>query len=68
MATLTLAEMYAKQGLHGRAREILRRLAEEGDPEAQRRLMALGEGARPQISLLTELLARVRERRHGGER
>ena len=29
--TVTLAELYLKQGLAGRAREILRKLAEGGD-------------------------------------
>ena len=66
MSTLTLAEMYARQGLHGRAREILQRLSAEGDPEAQRRLAEMGDGARRQIQVLTELLARVQKRR--GER
>ena len=66
MSTLTLAEMYARQGLHGRARVILQRLSAEGDPEAQRRLAEMGDGARRQIQVLTELLARVHKRR--GER
>ena len=66
MSTLTLAEMYARQGLHGRAREILRRLSQEGNPEAQRKLAEMGNGAGRQIELLTGLLARVQERR--GER
>ena len=66
MSTLTLAEMYATQGLHGRAREILQRLSADGNPEAQRKLAEMGDGARRQIQVLTELLARVRQRR--GER
>ena len=66
MSTLTLAEMYARQGLHGRAREILRRLSAEGDPEAQRKLAEMGDGARRQIEVLTEVLVRVQQRR--GER
>src|SRR5256885_1443511 len=32
VSTLTLAEIYARQGLHGRAREILQRLSAEGNP------------------------------------
>jgi hypothetical protein len=63
--TLTLAEMYARQGLHGRAREILQRLSTDGDSEAQRKLAEMGDGARRQIELLSELLARVQERRGG---
>ena len=66
MSTLTLAELYAKQGLHGRAREILQRLSAEGDGEARRRLAEMGEGAGQQIELLIRLLDRVRERRRGG--
>ena len=66
MSTLTLAEMYARQGLHGRAREILQRLSADGDPEAHRKLAEMGDGARRQIRVLTELLARVHQRR--GER
>jgi len=66
VSTLTLAEMYARQGLHGRAREILQRLSAEGDPQAQRKLAEMGDGAGRQIELLERLLARVRERR--GER
>jgi hypothetical protein len=65
VSTLTLADMYARQGLHGRAREILRRLSAQGDGEAQRRLASMGEGAQPQIELLTRLLARIQERRRG---
>jgi len=66
VSTLTLAEMYARQGLRGRAREILQRLSAEGDREARRRLVEMGEGAQRQIELLDRLLARVRERRRGG--
>jgi hypothetical protein len=66
VSTLTLAEMYARQGLHGRAREILRRLSAEGDPQAQRKLAEMGDGAARQIELLTQLLVRVQKRR--GER
>ena len=66
VSTLTLAEIYARQGLHGRAREILQRLSAEGNPEARRKLAEMGDGARRQIELLADLLARVQERR--GER
>jgi hypothetical protein len=66
VSTLTLAEMYARQGLHGRAREILQRLSADGDSQAQRRLAEMGDGAAGQIELLTRLLARVQKRR--GER
>jgi hypothetical protein len=66
VSTLTLAEMYARQGLHGRAREILRRLSAEGDSQAQRKLAEMGDGAARQIELLTQLLVRVQKRR--GER
>ncbi|MFL5427989.1 MAG: hypothetical protein ACJ79M_00085 [Myxococcales bacterium] len=65
MSTVTLAEMYAKQGLHGRAREILRRLSAQGDGEARRRLAAMGEGAQSHIELLHRLLARIQQRRRG---
>jgi len=39
--TLTLAELYVRQGLIGRAREIYRRLADAGDETARRRLSEL---------------------------
>jgi lipopolysaccharide biosynthesis regulator YciM len=63
MFTVTLAELYAKQGLAGRAREILRKLADEGHEEARRRLLQMGDGDAKAIALLTELLSRVRDRR-----
>jgi len=49
--TATLAELYVKQGLIGRARDIYRRLAEEGDQ------------AEEGITLLNGLLGRVQSRR-----
>jgi lipopolysaccharide biosynthesis regulator YciM len=60
--TLTLAELYARQGLIGRAREIYRRLAARGDETARRRLSEL-PSAEAKIELLRELLSRVQERR-----
>ena len=63
--TLTLAELYARQGLMGKAREIYRRLADAGDATARQRLSELpSAGAR--IAVLEELLTRVRERRRSG--
>jgi hypothetical protein len=62
--TLTLAELYVRQGLIGRAREIFRRLAEGGDETARRRLSEL-PSAEGKIALLRELLARVQDRRRG---
>ena len=65
--TLTLAGLYARQGLAGRAREMYRRLSQEGPPgqreEAARRLQELGPSASGTISLLRSLLQRVQERR-----
>jgi len=59
--TLTLAELYVRQGLIGKAREIYRRLADAGDETARRRLSEL---PRPrEIAALRDLLARVQERR-----
>jgi hypothetical protein len=63
--TVTLAELYLKQGLAGRAREILRKLAEEGDDAARDRLAQLGPPAAEEIALLEDLLERVRARRGG---
>ena len=63
--TLTLAELYLKQGLAGRAREILRKLAAGGDQAAQERLTQLGPPAAEEIALLEDLLERVRARRGG---
>ncbi len=60
--TATLAELYVKQGLIGRARDIYRRLAQEGDEAARRRLEEL-PGASERIAVLEELLSRVRSRR-----
>jgi hypothetical protein len=62
--TLTLAELYARQGLIGKAREIYRRLAASGDETARRRLSEL-PSAEGKIALLRELLRRVQERRRG---
>jgi hypothetical protein len=64
--TRTLAELYLKQGLAGRAREILRKLAEQGDEVARERLARMPPPAQKEIALLEELLERVRARR--GER
>jgi hypothetical protein len=63
--TVTLAELYLKQGLTGRAREILRKLAEAGDAVARDRLAQLGPPAAEEIALLEDLLERVRARRGG---
>ena len=63
--TVTLAELYLKQGLAGRAREILRKLAEGGDQAARDRLAQLGPPAAEEIALLEDLLERVRARRGG---
>lgn len=60
--TVTLAELYVRQGLIGKAREILRRLAEQGDETAKRRLMELPSD-REGIERLRELLERVQTRR-----
>jgi lipopolysaccharide biosynthesis regulator YciM len=65
--TATLAEMYVRQGLIGRAREIFRALSKGPDPVAAklaaRRLLELGPAAQDRIELLQALLARVREQR-----
>lgn len=61
--TMTLAELYLKQGLAGRAREILRKLADGGDPAARERLGQIGPPAAAEIALLQDLLERVRARR-----
>jgi hypothetical protein len=63
--TVTLAEQYLKQGLAGRAREILRKLAEGGDEAARERLAQMGPPAAEEIALLERLLERVRARRGG---
>jgi hypothetical protein len=63
--TVTLAELYLKQGLAGRAREILRKLADGGDEVARERLAQLGPPAAEEIALLEDLLERVRARRGG---
>src|SRR2546425_11066618 len=62
--TVTLAELYVRQGLIGRAREIYRRLAQAGDETARRRLAELpsAEGA---IAAPRDLLKRVQDRRRG---
>ena len=62
--TLTLAELYLRQGLIGRAREIYRRLAEDGNETARQRLAEL-PSAEGSIAMLRELLQKVQERRRG---
>jgi lipopolysaccharide biosynthesis regulator YciM len=62
--TLTLAELYVRQGLIGRAREIYRRLAEAGDETAKQRLAEL-PSAPARIAMLQDLLTRVQDRRRG---
>jgi hypothetical protein len=65
--TLTLADLYARQGLLGRAREIYQRVSEGGSleqrAEAARKLRELGPAAQREIELLRSLMARVQERR-----
>ena len=61
MATRTLAELYEKQGLLGRAREIYRQLAEQGDELARRKLAELPSG-KVRIEVLQDLLQRIRSR------
>jgi len=65
--TATLAELYLRQGLVGRAREIYRRIAEGPEPGAARaahqRLNELGPPATARIAALEDLLDRVRARR-----
>lgn len=62
--TLTLAELYVRQGLIGRAREIYRRLAQAGDETARQRLAEL-PSAPARIAVLRDLLERVQDRRRG---
>lgn len=66
--TLTLASLYEKQGLLGKAREIYRSIAggtdREAAEEARRRLAALPSAA-GQIEVLRELLGRVERARRG---
>lgn len=62
MATRTLAELYEKQGLLGRAREIYRQLAEQGDEVARRKLAEL-PSEKVRIEALQDLLQRIRSRK-----
>jgi hypothetical protein len=65
--TLTLADLYARQGLFGKAREIYRALLAEGPvgerSEAAERLRRLVPPARKSIEFLQVLLARVLQRK-----
>jgi hypothetical protein len=65
--TLTIAAIYAGQGFLGKAREMYRRLSEEGTPEqraeALQRLARLGPDAGAAIRLLEGLRGRIAERR-----
>jgi hypothetical protein len=65
--TLTLAALYEKQGLVGRAREIYRRLADSPDEAtaaaARRKLAELPSSAEAHIALLSSLLERIAARR-----
>ncbi len=60
--TLTLAELYARQGLYGRARDIYRKLAEAGNETARQRLSEL-PSAEKRIAVLQELLVRIERAR-----
>jgi lipopolysaccharide biosynthesis regulator YciM len=60
--TATLAELYVKQGLVGRAREIYRKLAEQGDEAARKRLSEL-PSEKGRIEALQELLQRIESRK-----
>jgi len=60
--TATLAELYVKQGLVGRAREIYRKLAEQGDEAARQRLSEL-PSEKGRIEALQELLQRIESRK-----
>jgi lipopolysaccharide biosynthesis regulator YciM len=60
--TATLAELYVKQGLVGRAREIYRKLAEQGDEAARQRLAEL-PSEKGRIEALQELLHRIEGRK-----
>ena len=68
--TLTLAELYERQGLKGKARELYTVLAGSPDArvreEAGRRLGTLGPSAQDGIRFLEELQRRVQERRRPG--
>ena len=65
--TLTIAAIYAGQGLLGKAREMYRRLSQEGTPEqrveALQRLARLGPDAGAAVRLLEGLRGRIAERR-----
>jgi hypothetical protein len=58
--TATLAELYLKQGLIGRAREIYERLAAAGNEQARQRLQELPSGGMGRIAALERLLEQVR--------
>ena len=66
-ATVTLADLYLRQGLAGRAREIYRELAEGPDAAAaelaRQRLAELGPSAADRIEALRTVLANVQRRR-----
>jgi hypothetical protein len=64
MATRTLAELYEKQGLFGKAREIYRRLAEQGDEVARQRLTEL-PSSKARIEALQALLQQIQSRKKG---
>ena len=65
--TLTIAALYAGQGYVGKAREMYRRLSQEGPPEqraeAAVRLARMGPDAGAAIRLLEGLRGRIAERR-----
>ena len=70
-ATLTLGELYERQGLSGKARSIYEELSRSGavavQEEATRRLQRMGGGAGAAIAMLRELSQRVRDRRRAVE-
>jgi hypothetical protein len=62
MGTRTLAELYERQGLFGKAREIYRRLAEQGDEIARQRLTDL-PSSKARIEALQDLLQQIQRRK-----
>jgi len=67
LPTLTLADLYARQGFAGKARAIYVQIAARGtgeqQAEARRRLALLAPAAGREVELLRALMARVQERR-----
>ena len=65
--TATMADLYAKQGAHDKAREIYKSILqrEPGNADVKSKLDALGGARNPKVDKLEQWLAKVKKREQG---